>query len=146
MQARHCFSRARHGIFAIIDDAGEIQEHTFDHPITMTRRDNGSSSSDIAGCNLPEDRMRDPIDHHLCAVSSVDHPESVTIDTVTLPGRLRGHGAGKCGCDNGLHSRKDRAHQFRRRISAQSDRQSEARGVFARAGVDGADALPGVFH
>lgn len=77
--------------------------------------------------------MRDPIDH--------DHPESVTIDTVTLPGRLRGHGAGKCGCDNGrLHSRKGRAHQFRRRMSAQSDRHSEARGVFARAGVDGADA------
>lgn len=28
--------------------------------------------------------MRDPIDHHLCAVSSVDHLESVTIDTENL--------------------------------------------------------------
>lgn len=60
--------------------------------------------------------------------------------SMRLPGRLRGDGAGKCGCDNGLYSRKGRAHQLGRRISAQSDGQGAARGVFARAGVDGSVA------
>ncbi len=57
-----------------------------------------------------------------------------------LRGGLRDPWGGERGRYHGMHSRKGRAHQFGRRLSARFDAKSRAGGVFTRTNADGADA------